>query len=181
MIQVPESGCLKNKGCTKGFIISLGCRLILLYRFASFILKIRRKSGTKKGGDFTTTIFISSAILSKKRFHLRLSIVIICKRKKSVKKELSAIALFLFQLGIKLEVAVMAKTRDIPIFHRLKYGTALLLGVSAFGVSAMSYVLIKFSENIWQIVERVKVEALEIDHRKAWRVGKISAFGSPQI
>ena len=145
------------------------------------ILNILRKSGTKKGGDFTTTIFISSAILSKKRFHLRLSIVIICKRKKSVKKELSAIALFLFQFCIQLKVAVMTGSRYITLFDRFQNSAALLFCVAALCISAMADIFIKLTENIWQIVKGIEIKTLEIYHRKAWRVGKISAFGSPQI
>lgn len=63
----PESGCHKSKGRAKGSCYQLGYRLIF-YRLDSFILNILRKSGAKKGGDFTTTIFISHSILSGKDF-----------------------------------------------------------------------------------------------------------------
>jgi hypothetical protein len=159
----PESGCHKSKGRAKGSCYQLGYRLIFL-PFRLFHFEYPPQKRRQKGRRFHHYDLHFTLDPFGKRFHLRPSIVIICERKKSVKKELSAIALFLFQLGIKLEVAVMAKTRDIPIFHRLKYGTALLLGVSAFGVSAMSYVLIKFSENVGQIVERIEIKTLEIYH-----------------
>ena len=83
---------------------------------------------------------------------------------------------FVFQNTVDLKEAVVAGAGNKPLPKGLANGTALLLGMGAFGVSAMADVISEFPHGKGQVFLGEKVKAGKVQHGKAGGVGYVAAF-----
>ena len=73
-------------------------------------------------------------------------------------------AVLLLQNIVKREKALVARRRDPSLSQLFENGTALLLGMRTFSITAITYTVVKLPEGFGQVLLREKVEPFEIEH-----------------
>ena len=70
----------------------------------------------------------------------------------------------------------MAALGDLSAPHSFEHRTAILLGMRAAAVQALTEIRSEFPERLWQLVLSVKIEALKVQHAETGRISEKAEF-----